>query len=117
MRNPFRLAPAVEAAQVAESDRNQSKPEPETIDGTEPPELSPSELGFRLTATIVGSQVRMATINGKPYREQSSIVVASERGATQERVGPETAFTLVSVGRKHVVLERNGKLYQLELAR
>jgi hypothetical protein len=110
----------VEALQAEEAKKTTDEAEIAQSKTPEPrPELTPEDLGFRLTATIVGSRVRMATINGKPYREKSAIAVPSSEDAELEPDASlnKPAFTLQAVNRKYVVLERNGRLYQLKLAR
>lgn len=115
-RNPFRRSGDDRTA----TNQDETAHEVPEIEAKErPQELSPSEMGLRLTATIVGSRVRMATINGRRYREQAPIAVGSApaddgvEGARQM----DTPFVVKTISRKHVVLERNGKLYPLEMAR
>jgi hypothetical protein len=116
MRNPFQLAgtPAQNIAAAATD---------ETADHDhaqqEARDTGPEPVGLRLTATIVGQRLQMATINGKPYRVNARIPLPSDEASSPEggAAPSRPTFVLKSVARKFVVLEHDGKLYQLNLAR
>jgi hypothetical protein len=102
-------------------------------------ELTPRQLGLLLNGTIVGPRVRLATINGKTYREQELVYVAvasagsadgdaSASEATDRLLNHQTdpqesdrnnriEFKLAEIQPQRVVLLREGKVYSLELAR
>jgi hypothetical protein len=80
-------------------------------------ETRPEDFGLQLTATIVGEHLRLATINGKQYRENAKLpILQSAEGAPNDIQGG-AAFVVKRVAKKYVVLEREGKLYQLQLSR
>jgi hypothetical protein len=116
LRNPFQSATSILAINSEEDTKAPSDQETaaEAVKIRQK-ELNPEELGLRLTATIVGSRVRMATINGKPYRENARIGMPA--GGNENPDAAALQFVLKTVDRKFVVLEHNGKLYQLQLAR
>ena len=71
----------------------------------------PADLGMTLSATIVGARTKLATINGKQYREAAEIELKETNGA------PTTeTLVLKTIGQKFVVLERQGKLFRLSLS-
>jgi hypothetical protein len=114
VRNPFQRFAAQPGTADAGSPEGSTGPRTSS-DGRR---LDPSDLGLRLTATIVGDRVRMATINGKPYRENARITFPGE-DASQDpgQISQEPALILKSVDRKFVLLERDGQLFRLHLAR
>jgi len=72
-----------------------------------PEELSQS-LGMELSSTIIGSNRRVARINGKTYQEGSLVEI--------DKNGREIEFRLERVERRRVVLNRDGKQFELKLA-
>jgi hypothetical protein len=109
MRNPFRLTETPVENTTADADAAGAETEQRTESGIE-------QFSLRLTSTIVGQRLRMATINGKPYRENAiiSFPPGESRAADGEAGSPK--IVLKTVARKFVVLEHGGKLYQLNLA-
>lgn len=69
-------------------------------------EQTPSELGLKLTSTVIGPRQRKAVISGKVY----------EQGA-QVPAGQEIVFELVEIHREHVVLMRGSRTYELRITR
>jgi hypothetical protein len=116
LRNPFQSATNI--LSINAEDETKAISDQETVPEVgklRQKELNPEEIGLRLTATVVGSRVRMATINGKPYRENARIDMLA--GENESSDAAASQFVLKTVDRKFVVLEHNGKLYQLKLAR
>ena len=81
----------------------EKKPEPVV------PDVSPKELGLSLSSTIVGPRGGLATINGKAYKPNDTVVVRRESKSVE--------FQLTEVHPRRVVLVRNGKSYSLEIPR
>ncbi|MGE0758307.1 MAG: hypothetical protein AB7O38_14865 [Pirellulaceae bacterium] len=119
LRDPFRAVAAVASpTEVADAEEERTEASGKDTPLSElKPDLSPEELGLHLTATIIGKRIRMATINGKPYRERATIDVSAENRRRDDDSLPSASFVLKSVQRKSVTLERNGALYELELAK
>lgn len=95
-RDPF-LSPK---PQVAEED-TQDKPK------TVPPETTPEGLGMVLSSTIIGPRRRLARISGKTYKLGQSV--------TLEKDGQQVTFKLVELHPRRVVLEREGKRFDLKI--
>ncbi|MGI8977858.1 MAG: hypothetical protein ACR2FY_01390 [Pirellulaceae bacterium] len=93
-----------------------AKPEAE-IQAKKQAEVDPRSLGLVLQGVVIGPQVKKAMISGKVYRELDSIAVSQESDATskEEDQQPEVVFKLARVYRKMVVLEREGKFWELKL--
>jgi hypothetical protein len=66
-------------------------------------ELLPSEAGLVLNSTLIGSGRPMALIGGEPYFEGDTVPATGE------------SFVLAQILRRQVVLERNGKQFDLEI--
>ena len=77
----------------------------------------PEDFGLQLTATIVGKHVKLATINGKQYRENAKLPILHGSDSAATAANANSAFIVKRVAKKYVVLERKGKLYQLQLSR
>jgi hypothetical protein len=115
VRNPFHLAIAKTDTAIVEMSDSASNKSTRKADR----ELTVEDLGLRLTSTIVGDRIRMATINGKPYRENARIALSRSREVAADPSQPlnEPMLVLKSVDRKFVVLEHEGKLFRLPLSR
>lgn len=112
LRNPFQIAVnELQRSAGQESDHDARKEVSEEL-------RRPEDFGLQLTATIVGSRLRLATINGKQYRENATVMISNMEEAPSDPITTLVpGFVLKTVAKKHVVLEREGKLYQLQLAR
>jgi len=71
--------------------------------------VAPSEAGLGLSSTIIGSQRRVAQINGKTYAEGQHIELVKEPD------GRAMAYRLVEVHPRRVVLEADGQRFDLTL--
>jgi hypothetical protein len=69
--------------------------------------LDPQGLGMVLSSTIIGPNRRVALINGKAYPEGGQVVLGGSEHPTE--------FRLTRVHPKGVVLERDGKLFEVNL--
>lgn len=69
--------------------------------------LTPEQLGLKLSSTVVGSDRRVALINGRIFREGQVIKCGKE---TQEIL-----FRLAEIHSRHVVLERDGHRFELAI--
>lgn len=67
---------------------------------------SPSELGLKLTSTVIGPRRSLAVINGKVFELGARVPAAQA-----------VEFELVEVHRELVVLTHGGRRYELTLAR
>jgi hypothetical protein len=107
-RDPFRPAAKPDLAQEDQ----------EHLAGTERTatvaSIRPEDCGLALTATIVGTTKRLATINGRLYAENAS--VQFDFPGASAASPPDNAFVLKTVTKNHVVLERHGELFKLRLA-
>jgi hypothetical protein len=72
-------------------------------------DISPEEAGLVASCVLIGPRRRTVMINGEVYGEQQTIVAPVKDGL----VGLE--FRLVSIGRKEITFEREGRTYSLEL--
>lgn len=70
-------------------------------------DLTPDALGVQLTSTLIGPQRRVAMINGRPCQEGRTIAMAKD--------GQQVEFKLCEVHPRRVVLERDGKRYELAI--
>ena len=100
-RDPF-LAP--KTAVVEDQPEDQPEDEPEEV---QQEEVTPQGLGMVLSSTIVGPDRRVARINGKSYQEAGTVKLTKD--------GQQIEFTLVKVYPRRVVLERDGKLFELKI--
>lgn len=111
-RDPFALlAAATDETATSDESLEPTADEPAPTDVAPPVERTPENLRLVLGGTIVG-RTRVATINGKSFREQATIVVRGERTPDDEAI----EFTLARVHADHVILARDGKEYPLRLA-
>jgi hypothetical protein len=69
--------------------------------------LTPEQLGLKLSSTVVGSDRRVALINGRIYREGQVIKCGKE--------AQEILFRLAEIHSRHVVLEREGHRFELAI--
>jgi hypothetical protein len=102
-RDPFQFAPDMALAQDEDI-----VDEDEVARGSDPgSEGEPS--GLVLSATLLGGRTRLATINGRTYRERDAL--QSEADGTTGRA----PWIVSQVASRHVVLAREGKEYMLRL--
>lgn len=124
-RSPFRLTPAQQQMLRQEPTADSADPHVAATNiESQPLDLSPRQLGLVLSGTIVGPRVRVATINGKTYRESAQIIVSMSGSAAEQVDGAESAassqrieFILAEVHPHKIVLVRAGKPYELALQR
>jgi len=69
--------------------------------------LTPEQLGLKLSSTVVGSDRRVALINGRIFREGQVIKCGKE--------AQEILFRLAEIHSRHVVLERDGHRFELAI--
>ena len=67
--------------------------------------VDPRSLGLIVSGTMLGKHRRVAVVNGRPYAE-----------GRQRQLGPDVTFTLARVGMRHIVLERDGRRFDLPVA-
>lgn len=72
------------------------------------------ELGLELSATMVGQQSRLATINGKTYREGETIPVKIEADMRPDQAAM-LQIQLTHVDRRFVVLQLDSHQHRLQL--
>ncbi|MFV1967749.1 MAG: hypothetical protein ACC628_20150 [Pirellulaceae bacterium] len=111
-RDPFHAIRSEPVDDVEEEE--ETAPEPAAVQVVD---KTPEDLGITLTATVVGPQLRLATINKQTYREHDLIPVEEDSDDSLEpRVREPTAgFTLLKVDRRSVLLSRNGKEFELSI--
>ena len=71
-------------------------------------------LGLELNATVVGQRSRLATINGKSYKEGETIPVIIDSGEAADAV-TAVSLELAHVERRFVVLKMDGVEHSLQL--
>ena len=76
------------------------------------PDVKPSDAGLALTSVMISPRRKTATINGEVYHEHE-VVSASLKDDPMSGL----EFRLVRISSKWVELEREGKLFLLELSR
>jgi hypothetical protein len=74
-----------------------------------PPVVAPSAAGLVLTSTIIGTERRLAQINGKPYTVGQTIEVAKDKDST-----PMT-YKLIVIDLRRAVLEAEGEHFELTI--
>jgi hypothetical protein len=111
LRNPF------EGEANLPIDLTQQKNELPTESASDEQASRPEDFGLQLTATIVGKNVKLATINGKQYRENATLPILHGSDSDATAAHDNSGFIVKRVAKKYVVLEREGKLYQLKLSR
>lgn len=94
-RNPF--APS-ESHRLAREQVERSVQPP-------PPDVTPEQMGLALRSTVIGLRNKTAMINERAYHEGQ--IVKASKGNDR--------FKLVQIATNYVVLESNGKQYQLKL--
>jgi len=92
-RDPFAVASA--GAELAADEEAQ----------LEDAEATPEALGVELSATLVGPRRRVALIDGKAYREGQTVRINQSDRPIE--------FELVEVLRERIVLDRDGKRFDL----
>lgn len=70
-----------------------------------PLQVTPAGLRLELSSTVVGPRRRVAMIAGKAYQRGETIRI--------DRDGRWVEFELVEVGRRRIVLRREGELFEL----
>jgi hypothetical protein len=99
--NPFHeVRPEEEQQRVAGEKETKKAKMAET-----PPD--PQSLGMVLSSTIVGPDRRVALVNGKAYPEGGQVILGGGERPTE--------FRITQVHPKGVVLERNGKSFEVSL--
>ena len=68
-------------------------------------DMTPADAGLVLGSTIVGVGQSVALIGGEVYKEGNSVAAKTGEGS----------FRIVEIRPREVILERNGKLYRLNL--
>jgi len=121
-RNPFAVRykdKIDESLAAVEDDERVRRPETEAesaegVDRTVVASNPIRELGLQLNATMVGQRSRLATINGRTYREGETIPVIIDTGLTAGAV-TTMPLELARVDRRFVVLEMDGHKHRLQL--
>jgi len=68
-------------------------------------DVTPESMGLILSGTIVGSNRRVALINGKPYRQDQPVTLVKD--------GKEIEFVIEEIDSRRVVLRRNDERFEL----
>jgi hypothetical protein len=68
-------------------------------------EIDVAQLGLKLSSTMLGSRRRVAVINGRPYPEGGEL-----------QLGDDLVVTLARVDERSVLLEYEGKRFELTIA-
>lgn len=110
-RNPFGPSPkeidrlALEQ-KLAEEKKKQAAVEEQAkkTETAQPKPVTPEDAGLVLSSTISGGGLRMAMINGRGYAEGRVVEVN------------DLAFRLVTISSGSVILEREGKMFNLSIA-
>lgn len=117
-RNPFAdlsVPDVVEALEHGEETEQEETERPVEL----PPEPRTfEELRLVLNGIMVGSHSRMATVNGKTYREGEEIPVLTANDAGQGSAGSlfaEEKVVIRSIHSEYVVVSYDGRLYKLGL--
>ena len=109
LRDPFH--PVKKIAETSDAERQTKEPTPSAAS------LRPEDCGLQLTATIIGSGKRLATISGRLYSENSRVRFRSSDRSPNDSPPDDDSFVLQTVAKNYVVLERHGELFQLPLVR
>ena len=102
-RNPFAFAPSAQP-EIAADPLVEDEEAIIDADVGEPP------TGLRLTGTVVGRGIGLATINGRNYRVHDEI-----QSENRNRSGPP--WIVGRIRHQHVIVARNGQEFRLELRR
>jgi hypothetical protein len=73
------------------------------------PDVTPQSLGVALSGTIIGAGRRTAWINGKTYVPGATVELTTKDGK-------HFAFTLDAVEARRIVLQRQGKQFEVKLS-
>lgn len=118
-RNPFAnlsIPDAIKSLQDEEEREEETESHLEIAADTTPPKFD--ELGLLLSGTMVGSRSRMATVNGKSYREGEEITTAVGNTANEETLGPraaETTLVMQEIHSQFVIVSYGGERHTLRL--
>ena len=107
VRNPFSLTQAAMETQdqlVKQTEQGKIVVEEQIV-------VSPADLGLKLQSTAVSRRRRVASINGRSYREEQTLVVANP--ASNEAL----SFRVVQVKPNEVLLESQGRQFELKLVK
>jgi len=74
------------------------------------PEIGPDQAGLSVASVVVGPRLRSVTIGGEVYCENDLVEATAQDGETLE-------FQIVSITPTEVQMQRNGKIYRLQLSR
>lgn len=109
--DPFAV-PSPPVAEAMDSATATAEDEAEAVAaaGTLETEVQPAEAGLSVASVAIGPRMRAVTIAGDVYREKEVIAVTAPNGEQLE-------FRIVSIAPHEVQVERNGKVYRLELSR
>jgi len=118
MTDPFKRPSPPKPKVDSETEAKPAEPEP-----APPPEISPEQVGIKLTGTVVGTKNRMAILSGRSYRVGEAVagmmaghgdLVAAEEVAA---IPPEPSieFELAKITPAAVTLRREGKEFVLRL--
>jgi hypothetical protein len=102
-RDPFRTQ-QVDPSEIAAPTVAEATPKV-----AEAPPLDPKDAGLVLSSTFVGPRKQVALIGGKPYRIGDRVRAKKD--------GMKASFKVVDVQPRLIVLERNGKQYELTITR
>ena len=111
--NPFVTKVKPEDALAAEG-AEQEADDPPVAAAVEADQRQAALAALRLTSTLITSQGRSATINGKVYREGDPIPLGAEGDETP---AGESPITLKHVAARSVTLQHGNELIPLELIR
>jgi hypothetical protein len=109
LRDPFHPCWVVADEELVAAETTESEPEPAKAPIVR---KTPTDARFTLTATMVGPEIRLATINGRTYRELDTILT-NERSDNERE--PNQQFQLLKVGRRSVILGRSGERFELSI--
>jgi hypothetical protein len=107
MRNPFA------GSATSDSDDENDEQGDENVEAAHDAADQFGKLDLQLTATMVGSTVKLATINGEVFREGQVIPVVIEQSGRRRPIQIEA--TLSQIERRAVVLECDGTVRRLQL--
>ena len=131
--DPFRPFPALAEpeenadAQAVAQETTEAQQSTTVARPASPADATPRSLGMKLTGTIIGPRRRAAVIDGKVVAEGMPVVSggasSNDAAAAPEKANnqpatlkqPKFTFRLARVAEQSVVLERNGKSYELAI--
>lgn len=88
-------------------------------EATPPVVRSPAELGLHLTGVLMGASARVAMINGRKFREQEVIALASDGAWLTPDPGqtPAWEFRIVQIAARYVLVATDNDTYKIEMRR